>query len=73
MPAAWFKSVTAQVGYLAAGALAGGFPGRFRSAPAGCCGCEGAAPVVTPGAMLFRGVTSRTPGGTGGGEVCAVL
>jgi hypothetical protein len=58
--------------------VVGGFPERFNSAPAGaeaggCCGRAGAAPVVVPGCMLLRGVTSRTPGATGGVDVCAVF
>jgi 2-methylisocitrate lyase-like PEP mutase family enzyme len=36
----------------------------------GDSGCAGAAPVVTPGPLLGRGVTSRMPGGVGGGEAC---
>ena len=36
----------------------------------GDCGCAGAAPVVTPGPLLGCGVTSRMPGGVGGGEAC---
>jgi hypothetical protein len=37
--------------------------------------CAGAAPVVTPGFKLPRGVTSRIPGGAAGkvgAEFCAV-
>ena len=72
--ARWIRSIDALTGYLAVGALlAGGFAERFMVVAAGCCGCAGAAPVVTPDALLLCGVTSRTPGGTGGGEVCAVL
>ena len=33
----------------------------------------GAAPVVTPGAVLGRGVTSRMPAGAAGGETCVVF
>ena len=41
---------------------------------AGVDGRDGAAPVVVPGSLLIRGVTSRTPGGAAGvaGLVCAV-
>jgi hypothetical protein len=43
---------------------------------AGACGLAGAAPVVLPGSLLgARGVTSRMPGGAGGGDefvFCAV-
>jgi hypothetical protein len=56
------------------GALpAGGLPERFISAGAvagGVCGCAGAAPVVTPGLELGRGVTSRMPAGAAGGVDC---
>src|SRR4051812_19983447 len=38
----------------------------------GCCGCAGAAPVVMPGSVLLRGVTSRIPAGAAG-LFCAVL
>jgi hypothetical protein len=36
-------------------------------------GFAGAAPVVMPGWLLERGVTSRMPGGAAGGESCAVF
>ena len=39
----------------------------------GAAGVAGAAPVVTPGSVLARGVTSRMPGGAAGGDVCAVF
>jgi hypothetical protein len=49
---------------LLAGALAG---------LAGGGGVCGAAPVVTPGPVFGRGVTSRIPGGAAGGEVGPVF
>jgi hypothetical protein len=49
--------------YLLAGAGAAGAGGG--------AGCAGAAPVVTPGLALVRGVTSRMPGGVAGGELGA--
>ena len=60
--------------------LAGGLPERLTSEPVGAeaggvCGRAGAAPVVTPGSVLARGVTSRMPGGAAGGDdgvFCAV-
>ena len=57
---------------------AGGLAERSTSVPAGlsCGGVGGvvAAPVVMPGSVLLRGVTSRIPGGAAGlaGWVCAV-
>ena len=39
----------------------------------GVCGRAGAAPVVMPGSVLARGVTSRMPGGAAGGDVCVVF
>ena len=47
----------------------------MAGAGAGCAGLAGAAPVVTPGCVLLFGVTSRTPGATGGFDAlfCAVL
>src|ERR1700712_434849 len=65
-------------GYLVAGAsVVGWLAERSTSAPvgalAGCCGRAGAAPVVTPGSALVRGVTSRMPGGAPGGLLCAVF
>lgn len=66
--------------YLLGASVVGGLPERFRSVPVGAedggvCGRAGAAPVVTPGAVLVRGVTSRMPGGAAGGDAgvfCAV-
>ena len=63
--------------YLLGGALpGGGLAERFISLGAvedGICGCAGAAPVVIPGSVLARGVTSRMPGGAAGGELCWVF
>ena len=42
------------------------------AADGGAAGRAGAAPVVTPGSVLARGVTSRMPGGAAGGD-CAVV
>jgi hypothetical protein len=49
--------------------------GRSRGRRSGEVGWLGAAPVVTPGEVLLRGVTSRMPGGAAGlaGVVCAVF
>jgi hypothetical protein len=56
--------------YLLAGALLAGGLGAAGGV------CAGAAPVVWPGALLPRGVTSRIPGGAAGGDAgcafCAV-
>jgi hypothetical protein len=49
------------LGALFAGALLAG---------GGVCG---AAPVVMPGLLLARGVTSRMPGGAAGGDDCVVF
>src|SRR5262245_46110944 len=62
---------------LPAGALsAGGVVALFMSVLAGgvVAGRLVAAPVVVPGWLLLRGVTSRMPGGAAGlaGVVCAV-
>jgi hypothetical protein len=48
-------------------------PERLSSVPVGAddggvCFCAGAAPVVIPGSVLARGVTSRMPGGAGGDD-----
>jgi hypothetical protein len=82
MPAAfhWDGSASRYLlaGALSIGGLAGGLPERFMSGPVGdaeggWAGCAGAAPVVIPGSVLVRGVTSRMPGGAAGGDVCAVF
>ena len=55
---------------------AGGLAELLASAGAeagGICGRAGAAPVVIPGSVLARGVTSRMPGGAAGGEICDVF